>query len=236
MNKQTNSRVGFQVKSIADTMQANSESRTISGYAAIFGNKDRDGDILLRGCFAKSIADRGADSNAKGKIMFLWQHDHAQPLGRITKLQEDEKGLYFEAELDTIDIADRALTQLESGTLNQFSIGFSYVADAVRHDEEQDAWLVGEVKLYEISVVSIAANPETEYLGLKSFETKEQAEALLAAEVAAACKGLDINQQERVQRAVSRAIAMSASMPQEQAHTCAKSADAEQKGFFDFLQ
>lgn len=217
-------------------MSADSASRTISGYAAMFGNKDRDGDILLKGCFAKSIADRGPESDAKGKILLLWQHDRSQPLGRITALREDEKGLYFEAEIDEIELGDRAIKQLESGTLNQFSIGFSYVRDAMQYDEQSDTYIVSEVKLYEVSVVSIAANPETEYLGLKSLETQEEAEADVAHEVAAVCKGLDINTQERIQRAVSHAMAIATKSVPSKTHEESQSAKAEDKGFFDFLQ
>ena len=34
--------------------QYDSESRTISGYAAVFGNRDKVGDVLLKGCFPRA--------------------------------------------------------------------------------------------------------------------------------------------------------------------------------------
>jgi len=153
-------------------------NRTISGYAAVFGNKDSSGDILIKGCFAKSIAERGAESKTNRKIAFLWMHDMDNPLGKITKLYEDEKGLYFEAKLDTIPEADRALVQLESGTLNQFSIGYQYIWDKMEYDEEQDAFIVKEVNLFECSVVTIGANEETEYRGMKSEQIESEANKL----------------------------------------------------------
>lgn len=187
------------------------ESRTISGYGAIFNNVDRDGDVLVPGCFAKSIAERGPESDANGKILFLWQHDTDEPLGRITVLREDEKGLYFEAVIDEIELGDRCIKQLESGTLNQFSIGFSYVWDAVRYDDIRDAYIVGEVKLYEISVVSIAANPETEYLGLKGEGGDPVGE--LNAELAAFMKGMPIERQQKLQSIMAKAISLASSKP-----------------------
>ena len=51
-------RLPFDVKEMA------LDSRKISGYAAIFGVKDKADDILIKGCFAKSIAERGPDSQA----------------------------------------------------------------------------------------------------------------------------------------------------------------------------
>ena len=82
---------------------------------------------MIKGCFSKSIQERGIESSANDKIIFLWMHKMDEPIGKITKLVEDDKGLYFEAEIDKIQLGDRAINQLESGTLNQFSIGYSYV-------------------------------------------------------------------------------------------------------------
>lgn len=144
------------------------DSRKVSGYAAIFGVKDKANDILIKGCFAKSIAERGPESQANDKIILLWMHNMSEPIGRITKLVEDDKGLYFEADIDDIPLGDRAIKQMESGTINQFSFGYSYVWDKVDYDEKMDAYIVKEVVLYEISPVSIGCNGMTEYTGLKS--------------------------------------------------------------------
>ena len=107
---------GFVVKNnsiLTETLSI--ESRRISGMAATFGNIDHDRDRLHKGCFAKSIAQRGPESNAKSKIVLLWQHQRDEPIGRITKLKEKTEGLYFEAELDEcVSTADRALKQLGS--------------------------------------------------------------------------------------------------------------------------
>lgn len=169
--------IGKQYKSVSfDTKDivVDQDRRTISGYAAIFGNKDKSGDILIKGCFSKSIQERGPESSANDKIIFLWMHKMDEPIGKITKLVEDDKGLYFEAEIDKIQLGDRAINQLESGTLNQFSIGYSYVWDKMEYDEEKDAYIVKEVILYETSVVSIGCNGQTYYSGLKSDEITDK--------------------------------------------------------------
>ena len=153
-------------------------SRKISGYAAIFNNVDKAKDMLIRGCFAKSINDRGPESQANDKIILLWMHDMDEPIGRITKLVEDERGLYFEAVIDEIPLGDRAIKQLESGTLNQFSFGYNYVWENSEWDNERDCFIVKEVVLYEISVVSIGCNGLTEYTGLKSEDVKPAMESL----------------------------------------------------------
>ena len=199
-------KLGKQFKSFeVKDLTYNGESRTISGYAAIFNNKDKVNDILVKGCFAKSINDRGPESNANDKIIMLWQHDMKEPIGKISVLREDDKGLYFEAVIDDVERGNQALKQLESGTLNQFSIGYSYVREKCEYDPNLDAYIVKEVVLYEISVVSIGCNGETEYLGLKSMDDPYEE---LGKEIDEACKGLPIRKKEEIQTLVRKALSL----------------------------
>jgi HK97 family phage prohead protease len=200
-------RIGKQFKSFeVKELSFNGESRTISGYAAVFNNKDKAGDILIKGCFAKSIQDRGPESQANDKIIMLWQHDQHEPIGKITKLMEDEKGLYFEAFIDDVERGNQAIKQLESGTLNQFSIGYSYVWERCEYDNERDAFIVKEVVLYEISVVSIGCNGETEYLGLKA-ECADPYEEMKN-EIESVVKGLNIRKKEEIYTIVRKALSL----------------------------
>ena len=206
-------RIGKQFKEFAvKELSYNGESRTISGYAAVFNNRDKAGDILLKGCFAKSIQDRGPESQANDKIIMLWQHDQHEPIGKISVLTEDEKGLYFEAVIDDVERGNQAIKQLESGTLNQFSIGYSYVWEKCEYDQERDAFIVKEVVLYEISVVSIGCNGETEYLGLKSESTDPYEE--LKNEIESAIKGLPIRKKEEIQTLVRKALSLGQFKPE----------------------
>ena len=206
-------KLGKQFKSFeVKDLNYNGESRTISGYAAIFNNKDKEGDILLKGCFAKSISDRGPESTANDKIIMLWQHDTHEPIGRISVLKEDDKGLYFEAVIDDVERGNQAIKQLESGTLNQFSIGYSYVWEKCEYDSERDAFIVKEVVLYEISVVSIGCNGLTEYLGLKA-EGIDPYEALKN-DIESAIKGLPISKKEEIQTIIAKALSLGQFKPE----------------------
>lgn len=201
-----NERLGKQFKSFdVKDLGYNGESRTISGYAAIFNNKDKVNDILVKGCFAKSINDRGPESSANNKIIMLWQHDQREPIGRISVLKEDDKGLYFEAVIDDVERGNQAIKQLESGTLNQFSIGYSYVREKCEYEPNLEAYIVKEVVLYEISVVSIGCNGETEYLGLKSMDDPYEE---LGKEIDDTCKGLSIRKKEEIQTLVRKTLSL----------------------------
>lgn len=216
MKSKYKNRLGKQYKSLAfyaKEVMYDSESRTISGYAAIFNNIDKSGDILLKGCFSKSIQERGPESSANDKIIMLWMHDMHEPIGHITVLREDDRGLYFEAVIDDVERGNQALKQLESGTLNQFSIGYSYVWEKCEYDSDRDCLLVKEVILYEISVVSIGCNGETEYLGLKSMEEYNNILETLPLEINEVCKGLPVRKKEEVQILIRKAMSLAQYKP-----------------------
>lgn len=135
--------------------------RIVEGYLSVFNVKDYSGETIVKGAFSKSINDRGPNSASKYKILMLWQHDMSEPIGQFTELKEDDYGLYFKAVLDPIPTADRCLIQIKSGTINQFSIGYTYVWDKVKYDEASDSVMLLEVELFEGSAVTMGANPET---------------------------------------------------------------------------
>lgn len=135
---------------------------------AAYDMPDNDRDILVKGCFSKSISERGPESSTNRKIAFLWQHDMHDPIGKIIKIEEKDDGGYATVRLSNFDAvpnAKRAYFQLKDGDINQFSFGFNYVWDKMEYDEESDTFIVKEVKLYEISVVTLGANERTEYIG-----------------------------------------------------------------------
>lgn len=237
MNKYKN-RMGMQFKTF-EVKEFEPESRKISGYAAIFNNKDKADDILLKGCFSKSIEERGPQSTANDKIILLWQHDQREPLGRITELKEDDRGLYFEAVIDDFELGDRAIKQLESGTLNQFSIGYNYVWENVEYDSDKDAYIVKEVKMHEISVVSIGCNGLTEYLGLKSNEEFDQAYKDLANEITEATKHMSAKKQAWIQNIIGKAMSLASMKPEavKDAPLDEGKADSNEiKSVFNFIQ
>jgi len=134
--------------------------RVVTGYLSAFGNKDYDNDVVEKGAFSKSINER------KDKIFFLNQHNWAQPHGKFSVLQEDDKGLYFESEplIDTSYSSD-ALKLYEAGILKEHSIGFVTIKD----DQKDGVRILRELKLYEGSNVTLGANPETPFTGMKSL-------------------------------------------------------------------
>lgn len=145
------------------------------GYASVFGNKDSYGDVVIKGAFANTLSEW----ERKGvPIPLLWGHNTADPdfnLGEILDASEDEKGLKVHARLDMESPKSaQAYRLLKSGRVNQMSFAYKVVDGAYIQPEGEDKtwhdayYELRELQLYEVSIVPIGANQETEILAVKS--------------------------------------------------------------------
>lgn len=187
------------------------EDRLVKMYLAVWGVPDSHRTVFLKGCCAKSIMERGPASDAKYKISFLNYHDQRDPLGVFSVLKEDDYGLYAECVVDNIEEADRTLSQIRSGTLNQFSIGFNLVWDKVEYDDKLDLILFKEIELYEGSVVLIGSNSET-YAIRSGMDADQERERLVEA-TEVIIRSLPRNKQLEVRQLIAKHISLSAVEP-----------------------
>lgn len=132
------------------------EDSIISGYASVFGIKDKHGDIVQKGAFEGSVISfKGGKS-----IPILWQHKQDKPIGVIEHMEEDEYGLYISARIITgIAKGDEAWKLIKSQVICGFSIG--YVASGEYLDFKTDTRFLNEIDLWEVSIVTFPANEET---------------------------------------------------------------------------
>lgn len=121
--------------------------------------EDRQGEV---------VKQSGWDlKNFKKNPILLWMHDHERPLGKAERVWLDKTGskpvLKFKGVISTATEWGRAAKQLmEEGILNSFSVGFRAL--------EMDGTEITKAELYEISLVSVPANPEARLLAAKSLE------------------------------------------------------------------
>ena len=137
----------------------------VSGYFAMFGNKDLDGDVIEQGAFSKTVMERGPQG--KQLIKYLLDHDKNKVVAKITNLYEDEKGLRYEAKIGSHAAGQDFQKMIESELINQHSFGFRTIKE--QYDADSKANLIKEVMMYEGSAVQfLGANPETTFIDLKS--------------------------------------------------------------------
>ena len=144
-------------------------TRKVSGYFASFDNLDSDGDIFIKGAFAKSISENGPKTRLE-RIAYLNQHRVQEPIGKLTALEEKDGGLYFEADIPDTTLGIDTLKLYEANILKEHSVGVSIVHD----NFEQGANYITEAKLWEGSVVTWGANEETPFTGFKSLQTHQE--------------------------------------------------------------
>ncbi len=136
---------------ISETKADDKGGLTISGYGAYFGNIDSYGDIIEPGAFSKTLIER------KDRIAFCYQHDIWNPIGKIQEISEDEKGLKITVKLSEAE--DDIKIKIREGILKEMSIGYRTVNSRSERRNEQDVNILTEIKLIEVSLVTVAANP-----------------------------------------------------------------------------
>lgn len=133
-------------------IKADKDELIIEGHGAVKNNIDSYNDVIVDGAFKKTIEER------KGRIAFCYQHDIYNPIGKIMDIQEDEKGLWLRVKIS--DAEGDIKTKIREGILKEMSIGYTTIEAKRGEKDGKDVNMLMEVKLYEVSLVTIAANPE----------------------------------------------------------------------------
>lgn len=147
------------------------ETRTFRGTATT-PSVDRVGDII------EPLGVKFANP-----LPFLWQHNHAQPVGQVNFEKPTAKGINFEATLvhpDKVesqslkDLLQLAWDSIKTGLVRATSIGFrpieySYI--------EGGGIRFSETEVFELSGVTIPANSDAIISTIKSLDAAARKEA-----------------------------------------------------------
>ena len=141
----------FEVKAINDF--------EFEGYASVFKNIDSYRDVIEPGAFTKTIQE-------SKRVKVLWQHDPWQPIGKPILMQEDSHGLYVKAKISKTERGKEAMQLMKDGVIDELSIGFNTVKD--EWDHTNNVRRIKEVRLWEFSPVTFAANDQAGITAVKS--------------------------------------------------------------------
>jgi len=145
----------------------------VQGYFAVFGNVDSDGDMIMPGAFKRSIQNNG------DRIKHLWQHDSTKPLAKPT-VSEDSYGLLFDSTISKTSWGRDALQLYADGVIFEHSIGYN----VLQSDQKNGYTELKELKLWEGSSVTWAANERALLTGIKSLSPESLAEKMSCVEKA----------------------------------------------------
>ena len=136
---------------IQETKADEAGGLTITGYGAYFNNVDSYGDIIEKGAFSKTLIER------KERIAFCYQHDIWNPIGKIEQISEDNRGLKIIVKLSE---AEKDIqTKIKEGILKEMSIGYRTMNSKSETRDGEHVNVLTEIKLIEVSLVTVAANP-----------------------------------------------------------------------------
>lgn len=156
------------------------------GYAATFWTCDSYGTAFAPGCFARSLAERGAG------FPCLWQHNADAPIGRHESIREDGTGLRVNVSLsDDGGEGTMAAARLRDRVPLGMSFGFRTRRDRAAEDDDpldvasyealgiprKEIRIISSVDLFEDSLVTFPANRAARVLSLRR---RQSADAVLA--------------------------------------------------------
>lgn len=113
-----------------------------AGYAALFDRRDAGRDVIRKGAFARSLAERAEP------IPLFWQHRPDQRIGWVERAAEDARGLRVIACIDNPD--GGAAAALRGGAVTGLSFGYrarAFTRNAAGRE-------LSEVDLFEVSLVT----------------------------------------------------------------------------------
>lgn len=136
----------------------------IEGFAST-NDIDRAGDVV-----PSSVWEKGIANYLKNPII-LAHHKHSEPIGKMVEHRVDAaKGLWIKAKISSA--AGQVYKLIKDDVLTAFSIGFR-ILDA-EWNSEAEVFLVKELELMEVSVVSVPCNQNTLFSLSKSFDSEKE--------------------------------------------------------------
>ncbi len=158
----------FYLNSVLEAKSFNKKTKSIkiAGYANTTA-KDRAGDVITAQAWAKGV------DNFRRNPVLLYQHKHDCPIGKVSKIQVDKKGIFVEASVsEAAEKTHGVQTLIKDGALKSFSVGFK-VKDG-NYDRDDDTMTITDVELLEISVVSVPCNQDSLFSISKSFDNDQE--------------------------------------------------------------
>lgn len=157
----------------------NEEEYIVEGYATtfddpyvLFSDGDRD--------FSEVVDRHALEGTDISDVIFQYDHSgmvYARTKNETLQLSTDEHGLKIRADLGSTAASRQMYEAISAGLVDQMS--FAFVVDGEDYDKNTRTRKITHIKkLYDVSAVSIPANPGTEISARSAFEGYIEAEQL----------------------------------------------------------
>jgi len=144
-------------------VEEDEQSYIVEGYATTFN----DPYVMYEweGVKYKEEIDRDALLDADmSDVIFLYNHEgmvYARQANGTLQLSQNDKGLYIRADLSSTEASRQMFESIKAGLVTQMSWAFTIAEE--EYDEKKHLRRIRKVnKVYDVSAVSIPANPNTD--------------------------------------------------------------------------
>lgn len=155
----------YKIQTMADLKAKDEGFGSFSGYASTWDNWDSVNERPARGAFKASLQDFIGDGFIA--LHHAWE---TLPIATVKEAFEDDHGLFLTADFHSTDEAQRARTvlneRLARGKSAKLSIGYEVLRDSYVNDPPGGR-VLEEIKLYEVSLVTVPANDRAAVLSAK---------------------------------------------------------------------
>lgn len=137
-----------------------------TGHAAVFGNVDQGGDMIIEGAFAETLRA------LEHKVVVLWNHMSHEPIGHPVEMMEDKIGLFVRGLLNQeVQRGREARALLKAEDISGMSIGFRVRKGGAEFDEDTGVFKLLSLILREFSIVTFPMNELALTTGIKAERT-----------------------------------------------------------------
>jgi HK97 family phage prohead protease len=143
-------------------VKAADDAGNFVGYASVFNNVDLGEDLILPGAFVKVKTTR------TGRLRLALYHNLTRLIGDA-EYKQDDNGLHLKGKVNlNVSYAKDAYELMKAGTLDEMSVGFNTLEDAMETREGRRVRVIKKAELWEASVVPFGMNPEAQVMSVKS--------------------------------------------------------------------
>jgi len=122
---------------------------------------DHSGDVMVPSGFDLSVWNKNPQ--------VLWQHNRDYTIGKGLQATKQANGLEVTCEIHEKAMEEQDFYKIDKGLVTMFSVGFRTLKGEYKEIEGREVFFITKALLYEVSVVSIPANSESQFTRIKSM-------------------------------------------------------------------
>ena len=152
------------------SLEEGEDNGWIEGYACTWGNVDKQNETFKRGCALRSIQQAVPAGKVKLQVLHTKSGgDVLETIGTITEAKEDDRGLWYHAELAGTRLAQDVRKLVNGKHVKYDSIGFGILGFQTREIGGKEVREFTEIRFGDVTVTNRPVNDQAVITASKSL-------------------------------------------------------------------